>query len=135
MKTIIDKYTGELLFATAIEINLQENQIQIDALLTENFVKPYWDFQALSFYEQATQEEVNDFKIAQAIEIDLYYTDLISDVLGKHTDKLLIDLIAIPQAVLDERDRLKAECNQKILNLGINNFSYRQQNIKLYKEL
>lgn len=135
MKTIVETNTGKVLFTALDDYELQEGQASVDLLITEIFVEPYYSFQTLSFYEQATQDEVNDFKTAKALEIDLYYTDLISDVLGKHINKLLIDLIPIPQAVLNERDRLKAECNQKILDLGINNFSYRQQNIKLYKEL
>ena len=135
MKTIIETNTGKVLFTALDDYELQEGQTSVDLLITEIFVEPYYSFQTLSFYEQATQDEVNDFKTAKALEIDLYYTDLITDVLGKHINKLLIDLTPIPQAVLDERDRLKAECNQKILALGINNFSYRQQNIKLYKEL
>ena len=69
--------------------------------------------------------------INEALQIDLYYTGLISNLLRKHIEKLSIDLIPIPQAAIDERDRLRAECNQKILDLGITNFSYRQQNIKL----
>jgi phosphoribosylformylglycinamidine (FGAM) synthase PurS component len=135
MKTIVETNTGKVLFTALEDYELQENQTLVDLLITENFINPYYNFQTSLFYEQATQDEVNDVKIAKALEIDLYYTDLITDVLGKHINKLLIDLIPIPQAVLDERDRLKAECNQKILDLGIDNFSYRQQNIKLYKEL
>lgn len=69
--------------------------------------------------------------INEALQIDLYYTGLISDLLRKHIEKLNIDLLPIPQNVIAERDRLRAECNQKILDLGIDNFSYRQQNIKL----
>jgi hypothetical protein len=67
----------------------------------------------------------------EALQIDLYYTGLISDLLRKHIEKLSIDGIPIPQDVIDERDRLRAECNQKILDLGITNFAYRQQNLKL----
>jgi hypothetical protein len=73
----------------------------------------------------------NIYLIQEALQIDLYYTGLISDLLRKHIEKLSIDLVPIPQAAIDERDRLRAECNQKILDLGITNFSYRQQNIKL----
>jgi len=69
--------------------------------------------------------------INQALEIDLYYTGLISDLLRKHIEKLSIDGVAIPQSAIDERDRLRAECNQKILDLGITSFSYRQSNLKL----
>lgn len=67
----------------------------------------------------------------EALQIDLYYTGLISDLLRKHIEKLSIDGIPIPQDAIDERDRLRAECNQKILDLGILNFSYRQSNLKL----
>lgn len=67
----------------------------------------------------------------EALQIDLYYTGLISDLLRKHIEKLSIDSIPIPQDVIDERDRLRAECNQKILDLGITNFAYRQQNLRL----
>jgi len=73
----------------------------------------------------------NIYLIQDALEIDLFYTTLISDLLRKHIEKLSIDGLPIPQEVIDERDRLRAECNQKILDLGITNFSYRQQNIKL----
>lgn len=73
----------------------------------------------------------NIYLIQDALEIDLFYTTLISDLLRKHIEKLSIDGIEIPEAVITERDRLRAECNQKILDLGITNFSYRQQNIKL----
>jgi hypothetical protein len=131
MKTIIDSNTGKVLYATSIETELQENEIEIEALLTESFVNPYWDFDTQTFFEQATQTEINDVRIPQALEIDLYYTGLISELLRKHIEKLSIDGIAIPQSAIDERDRLRAECNEKIMELGITDFTYRQQNIRL----
>jgi len=84
-------------------------------------------------YETIEREEVIDMAslINEALQIDLYYTGLISDLLRKHIEKLSIDNIPIPQSAIDERDRLRAECNQKILDLGITSFSYRQQNLKL----
>lgn len=130
MKTIIDN-TGKVLYTTIIDIELQENEIMIDKLLTESFVNPYWDFDAQTFYEGATTQEINDVRIPQALEIDLYYTGLISELLRKHIEKLSIDGIAIPQSAIDERDRLRAECNEKIIELGITDFTYRQQNIRL----
>jgi len=131
MKTIIETNTGKVLFTALDDYELQNNQSSIDILLTENFVNPYWNFETQTFYEQANQVEINDFRIPQALEIDLYYTELISDLLRKHIEKLSIDGIPIPQDAIDERDRLRAECNQKILDLGILNFSYRQSNLKL----
>ena len=43
----------------------------------------------------------------------------------------MLENVDIPQEAIDERDRLRDECNQKIIELGINDFSYRRQNIKL----
>ena len=84
-------------------------------------------------YETIEREEVVDmvYLTNEALQIDLYYTGVISDLLRKHIEKLSIDSIPIPQDVIDERDRLRAECNQKIMDLGITNFAYRQSNLKL----
>jgi hypothetical protein len=84
-------------------------------------------------YETIEREEVVDMVSLtnEALQIDLYYTGVISDLLRKHIEKLSIDNIPIPQDVIDERDRLRAECNQKIMDLGITNFAYRQSNLKL----
>ena len=131
MKTIVETSTGKVLYAVSDFFNLQENQTAIDELLTEAFIQPYYNFETFSFYEGATTQEINDIRIPQALEIDLYYTGLISDLLRKHIEELSIDGIPIPQSAIDERDRLRAECNQKILDLGITNFAYRQSNLKL----
>jgi hypothetical protein len=84
-------------------------------------------------YETIEREEVVDMVSLtnEALQIDLYYTGVISDLLRKHIEKLSIDSIPIPQDVIDERDRLRAECNQKILELGVTSFAYRQSNLKL----
>lgn len=131
MKTIIDKNTGQVLYASLTDSNLQSNEMAIDNLLQDSFVSPHWNFDNQVFYEGATTQEINDVKIPQALEIDLYYTGLISELLRKHIEKLSLDNIPIPQEVMDERDRLRAECNQKIMDLGITNFAYRQSNLKL----
>lgn len=60
MKTILNATTGEVLFNTVIEIDLQDNQVSIDKVLTENYVKPYFNFETRTFYEGATQEEINE---------------------------------------------------------------------------
>ena len=84
-------------------------------------------------YETIEREEVVDmvYLTNEALQIDLYYTGVISDLLRKHIEKLSIDNIPIPQDVIDERDRLRDECNQKILELGVTSFAYRQSNLKL----
>jgi hypothetical protein len=123
MKAIIDSITGELLFTTNLDIDQTEGTTVLEDDPTGN----YWDFENKVWYSVVDME----FLTEQALEIDLYYTSLISDLLRKHIEKLSIDLIPIPQDVIDERDRLRAECNQKILDLGITNFAYRQSNLKL----
>lgn len=84
-------------------------------------------------YETIEREETIDMVslINEALQIDLYYTDLISDLLKKHVEKKILRGIDIPQAVEEEVNRLRAECNQKIMDLGITNFAYRQSNLKL----
>jgi hypothetical protein len=131
MKTIVETNTGKVLFTVVDNYELQDNQMLIDFLVTENFINPCWNFETQVFYEGATTQEINDIRIPQAIEIDLYYTGLISDLLRKHIEKLSIDNVPIPQTAIDERDRLRVECNQKITDLGVTNFAYRQSNLKL----
>lgn len=123
MKAVIDSTTGKLLFTTNLDIDLAEGTI----ILEDNPTGNYWDFENQIWYSVVDTNEMTK----QALEIDLYYTGLISDLLRKHIEKLSIDNIPIPQSAIDERDRLRAECNQKILDLGLTSFSYRQQNLKL----
>ena len=60
MKTIININTGKVLYATSIDIDLQENEIAIDNLLQEKFVVAYWDFENSVFYENATEQEISE---------------------------------------------------------------------------
>jgi hypothetical protein len=123
MKAIVDATTGKLLFTTTLEIDATEGTTVLDSIPTGN----YWNFEEGSWYNIIDNDEL----IKQALEIDLYYTGLISDLLRKHIEKLSIDGVAIPQDAITERDRLRAECNQKILDLGVTSFSYRQSNLRL----
>ena len=52
MKTIIDKFTGQVLYGSIIEVELLENEIAIDELLTEYFENPYFDFETRTFYDK-----------------------------------------------------------------------------------
>jgi hypothetical protein len=53
MKSIIEKNTGKLICATAIEVDVLENEILVDELLTEFMNDPYFDFETRTFYENA----------------------------------------------------------------------------------
>lgn len=52
MKTIIDKFTGQVLYATIIEVELLENEIAIDEVLTEYFENPYFGLETRTFYNK-----------------------------------------------------------------------------------
>jgi hypothetical protein len=52
MKSIIDRNTGKLICATAIELQLLDNEIAIDELLTEIMENPYFDFETRTFYNK-----------------------------------------------------------------------------------
>jgi hypothetical protein len=60
MQTILDKNTGELLYTTVVAVELQENEIAIDELLSESFVKPFYNFEKKIFYEGANQSEIEE---------------------------------------------------------------------------
>lgn len=102
-----------------------------ELLYLGNYIQPRYNSITQVFYESATQEEIKNNKTAIALEIDLDYTNQISELLKKHIEKLNLDGIPIPQNAIDERLRLRAECNQQITDLGITDFSYRQINLSL----
>jgi len=113
MKSVIDKITRIKLYDTLNEnVYLNANEELVDFIPEINVV-------------------TNEDLISQALVIDFYYTELISKLLRKHIEKLTIDSVPVPQDAIDERNALRTECNNKILDLGITNFSYRQQ----YNEL
>lgn len=123
MKAIIERTTGKLLYTSTVDV-VQSDDIII---LEDNPTGNYWDFNNQVWYNDNNEEDYTQL----ALDMDIYYTELISQLLKKHIEKKIIEGIEIPQYVLDERDRLRAECNQKILDLGLNNFNYRKQNIRL----
>jgi len=49
MKTIIDKNTEQVLYATLVEIELQENEIIVDA---ESSDFTHYDFETKTFYNK-----------------------------------------------------------------------------------
>jgi len=90
------------------------------------------------FIESFTLADENAEKIKKAIDIDLEYTDKIGFLMVKHVNKTVLamsigEIYVIPQSALNEVQILKDECNEKILALGITDFSYRQSVPKLAK--
>lgn len=62
MKTIVNELTEDVLGATLVEIDLQENEVLIDELQAVWFLKPKFNFKTREFYEGATQEELNQIE-------------------------------------------------------------------------
>lgn len=77
MKTIIDKKTGEVLYGTALEdFILQENELAIDDVPTDTFRKSYFNFETRTFYEGEVlteEQKIIDGRRNQALIIKLKY--------------------------------------------------------------
>lgn len=98
MKTIINKQSGKVLFATDGEFIETETEIGVDEKLTENFLVPHFNQTTREFYEGATEEEIaasqrllvpqiitrRQFKIALA-------------VLGKNENDILNGISQLPE--------------------------------------
>jgi hypothetical protein len=72
MKTVINKQSGKVLFASA-NFEDTETEIGIDEILTEYFVIPYFNQETRDFYEGATQGEIEQaFKDKTPVETQLW---------------------------------------------------------------
>ena len=75
-----------------------------------------------------TQDEMNTLNLQKAIQIDLEYKEKITKLLNIPIQKVICEeLEAIPADILAEKERLKTECNNKIIALGITDFSFRKK--------
>lgn len=97
----------------------------VDIFPDELLFKPQWN--ATEWIEGASLSEINDIKMQKAILLDNQYKRKISDLLKIPGEKVLCgEYETMPQDILEQRDILKAECNAKILALGITDFTYRK---------
>lgn len=75
-----------------------------------------------------TTEEINALRLNKAVSIDLEYKAKITTLLRIPIEKVMCgEYESIPNEILIERDRLREECNAKILELGITDFTYRKK--------
>lgn len=102
--------------------NLPEGYFIASVDYPNNLIDGYFNTETQTWYENAT----NDNKIQLAIQIDLQYTNLISELMRKHIEKYAIDGIEIPANIIEQRNALRIECNEKITALGIVDFTYRK---------
>lgn len=70
-------------------------------------IKEFWNGSAWA--EGATHEEITQFEQEKFKELDIEYTQRISELVEKHVQKNIIDGTPIPKEILNERERLKAE--------------------------
>jgi hypothetical protein len=94
MKTIININTGKVLYATSIDIDLQENEIAIDNLLQDKFVVAYWDFENSVFYENATEQEIGEVT-PPTLTVNEVIIDLVTRQVEVMTDEEKNDLLTI----------------------------------------
>ena len=75
-----------------------------------------------------TTEEIQALNLQKAMQIDLEYKDRITKLLNIPMQKVICEeLDSIPLDILAEKERLKTECNEKIIALGITDFSFRKK--------
>jgi len=85
----------------------------IDAELPdENIIKAKWDGSV--WFESATSQEILNVNQSKIDAINAFYTTEISKLVAPYVEKSIIDGVAIPQSILDQRTALRAECNLKI---------------------
>lgn len=72
-------------------------------------IKEFHDVETDTWIESATNEEISQFEQEKFNELDIEYTQKISNLVDKHVQKNIIDGTPIPKEVLDERERLKQE--------------------------
>lgn len=70
-------------------------------------IKEQWN--GTAWVESASEQDIQAFNTAFNNELDSTYTRLISELVDKHVQKHIIDGTPIPQDIVEERQRLKAE--------------------------
>jgi hypothetical protein len=76
IKTVISIETGEMLYSTLAEVNLQEGEILVPEIPNKPLVKAYFNFEKREFYEGATQSEIEAFTNRNQINAQQRILDL-----------------------------------------------------------
>ena len=80
-----------------------EGHLIATKIYPENLIDGYYNVENNEWYENAS----NANKIELAIQIDLQYTKLISDLMRKHIEKYAIDGVEIPTNIIEQRNALR----------------------------
>jgi hypothetical protein len=98
MKTILDKTSGKVLYCVTEITTLQDNEIAVDELLTENFVSAFYNFENKEFYEGATSEQIAEANKPIVPEIITRRQFKIAlAVLGKNENDILNGINQLPE--------------------------------------
>ena len=109
MKTIIEIATNKVVGATYSNECLI-TEILIDELLTDNLVKPYFDFETREFYEGATPEEIEQaFKDKTPAESQLWRVRTILN---------LMNLVPTIESALDQLEEPTKTAAKNVWNYG-----------------
>lgn len=74
-----------------------------------------------------TIDEIKALQLNKAVSIDLEYKSKITILLRIPIEKVMCgEYESIPNEILIQRDALREECNAKILELGVTDFTYRK---------
>jgi len=98
MKTIINKQSGKVLFATDGEFIETETEIGVDEKLTENFLLPHFNQTTREFYEGTADEEIAELQrlsVPQVITRRQFKIALA--VLGKNENDILNGISQLPE--------------------------------------
>lgn len=112
MNIIINK-DGFLLYATAFEV--PSGELSTNVSLPSNLVKP--KFVNGTWIEGSTQQELTDLKAKKTLDLHNEYAKKIDELVFEYVQKKIIDGTEIPQSILNAREALKAEHNNKLLLL------------------
>lgn len=98
MKTIIDKTSGKVLYCVNEITTLQDNEIAVNELVTENFVSAFYNFDTKEFYECATSEQIAEANKPIVPEIITRRQFKIAlAVLGKNENDILNGISQLPE--------------------------------------
>ena len=105
------KLNDGIVISDVEEIPTSEYMVVTDELENKFFslIKPDINIDFTDFIESITAEEITKSEKERYNELDIEYTNKISDLVTKHVQKFIIDGTPIPQEVIDERERLKQE--------------------------
>lgn len=109
MKTILNK-SGKVLFSTNENYTCSKDEMFTELQLTDFMINPYFDFKTSTFYENASEEEIEQARNEKEIEIRKQAYEKLLE-----TDWYVIRFLetgkAIPADILELRSKIRQQTN------------------------